>query len=161
MNEKENYKRKIIDFRLKNDYQFWVEYDKILATITEWEFKITSHFMLISGSIFAIMVSLRSNEFDSCYSFYLFRISMILCATCILFGSLFLYSYVDINKKSAGKILHNAIDHAIEGTDAAFDGVQLVRGRKIFWYCKLICWISFLGSIIFLTFYSTSFSANI
>lgn len=154
MNNNEDQARKIIDARLKNDINFWSNYSKIVAETADWEFRITSHLMLISGSVFAIMISLHGNEMDSCRNLCYFRTSMILCASCILFGALFLYSYIDIGRKSANNILDNAIGRAIEGNYASNDQPLIVTGKRIFWYCKLICWLSFLCSFVFLTLYS-------
>lgn len=120
----------------------------------DWRFRITSHFMIISSTVIALVASLSGQGTHNCCILYSLSSLAFLCATNILFGGIFLYNYVYVSSKQADRI-REILDNPELLENCGSKGVIVsVKIPGFFSLCAKISWISFLLMVISLAWYA-------
>ena len=126
-------------------------YKKALEQKTEWIFKIQSTILLVSFTIFAVLVSLSNSSKDNLCSQIFLSLVILSNATCILFSSITLFE----NRVMIRKVQEYIKEYIRYSLHEAIKPVSPILPRKrLFAICEIASYISFLFFILSLTVYA-------
>ncbi|CAK7086104.1 MAG: hypothetical protein BACC_03667 [Bacteroides sp.] len=130
-------------------------YKKALEQKAEWIFKIQSTILLVSFTIFAVLVSLSNSSKDNLCSQIFLSLVILSNATCILFSSITLFENRVMSNAMIRKVQEYIKEYIRYSLHEAIKPVSPILPRKrLFAICEIASYISFLFFILSLTVYA-------
>ena len=123
-------------------------YKKALEQKTEWIFKIQSTILLVSFTIFAVLVSLSNSSKDNLCSQIFLSLVILSNATCILFSSITLFENRVMSNAYIKEYIRYSLHEAIKPVS------PILPRKRLFAICEIASYISFLFFILSLTVYA-------
>lgn len=132
-------------------HEVWKKYGSELEQIEAKRSQWYRHIVLVSSSLFGILISLRpATTCTKSASIVCFSLALTLLAFCILFLSIKLYSQIDTDSKALEKYIEEA-KKAIEN-DVPIPNI-FVSPQKIFKISEYVGYVCFVSAILLLSLY--------